>query len=86
MFAGWVSSECDTCGADTGCECLPDYMRTIRERTGLTRRQVAQAIGYKPSTVKNYEWTKTSKIYWEKFRLFIKEFYSDDLVKPCESK
>jgi hypothetical protein len=77
MFASWASNECDTCGADTGCENLPDYMRTIRNKTGLTRRQIANELGYKYSTVKKYEWCRTSSVYWVKFQVFIKEFYKD---------
>jgi len=74
MYSSWVSLECDTCGADTGYY-LSDDLRHIRERTGMTRKQIAKELGYSQATVKNYEWTKTSQVYLNKFKRFIEEFY-----------
>ena len=75
LFTSWTGMQCDTCGADSEYEYLPDYMRTIRENTGLTRRQISDKLGYKYSTVKKYEWCRTSSIYWKKFKIFIEDFY-----------
>ena len=75
VHADWVGSVCDTCGADTAWDNLPDYIREIRKKTGLTRKQIAEKLGYKHSTVKNYEFTKVTGIYWVKFKCFINDFY-----------
>lgn len=37
-----------------------------RERLGLTRRQMSEITGLKPSTIKRYEWVRCSKNYYEK--------------------
>ena len=77
MFVSWVGMDCDTCGADVSNENLPDYMREIRQKTGLTRRQIGEKLGYKYSTVKKYEWCRTSSVYWKKFKIFIEDFYKE---------
>jgi hypothetical protein len=80
MFHGWLNSNCDTCGADTGHENLPDYMHTIRKKTGLTRKQIGVELGYKYSTVKKYEFIRTSSVYWNKFKIFIEYFYKNKSI------
>ena len=74
MYASWTGSNCDTCKADS--EMYPsDLIRTVREATKLTREQIAKELGYKPSTVKKYEWTHPSNNYFKKFSEFILDFY-----------
>jgi len=75
VYTSCVGVECDTCGADFSHDNLPDLMRQIRQQTGLSRQEIAKELGYKPSTVKKYEWTRTSDVYWVKFRAFILQFY-----------
>ena len=80
MFVDWVGSKCDTCGADTAWEeNLAGFVRSIRQRTKLTRKEIAQAAGLKPSTIKSYEWKHPSRKYYDWFRGFIKEFYEKPL-------
>ena len=77
VYADWVGSVCDTCGADTAWDNLPDYMRSIREQSGLTRKEIAEKLGYQSSTVKNYEFTRVTETYWVKFKAFIADFYRE---------
>lgn len=74
VFLSWVGWNCDTCGFDSECY-LPDNIRRIREKTGLSRKDAAKIFGLKNSTLKNYEWTNPSKVFLTKFLIFIKEFY-----------
>ena len=76
MFMDWVGFVCDTCGADTAREGQGGFMRAIREKTGMTRKQFAERIGYKQSTIKSYEWNHPSKKYYDNFNEFIRGFYS----------
>ena len=71
----WVGAECDTCGADMADENTPDFMKNIRIKTGLTRRQIGKKLGYQYSTVKRYEYVEVSQVYWDRFIAFIREFY-----------
>lgn len=78
MFHDWVGCRCDTCGADTAWESdLAGFVRTIREKTKLSRKEIAKKAGIKPSTIKNYEWCIPSKKYFEWFKVFIKDFYRE---------
>lgn len=75
MYSGWNGSDCDTCGADTSHEYRSDFIRSIRERTGLSRKEIGEKSGLKSSTIKSYEWKMPSKKYYEWFKEFIKQFY-----------
>lgn len=75
FYPGWVSIHCDTCGADSE-RYRSDNCRIVRESMGLTRNQVAKALGYTRKTVKKYEWCDPSNIYWYKFKAFVADFYN----------
>lgn len=77
LYNGWNGSDCDTCGADTSHDYLPDYIRHIREATKLSRKEIAEKFGVKPSTIKSYEWKQPSKKYYVWFKKFIKQFYKE---------
>jgi transcriptional regulator with XRE-family HTH domain len=51
-------------------------MMAIRENMGLSRKELSGLIGYRPSTIKNYEFCNPSRAYWLKFKSFVKDFYS----------
>jgi len=72
LFVDWVGESCDTCGAmfyDNGWgRCL----MVVRERLGLTRKQLGTLIGYSGKTIKKYEWTHPSKRYSEVFKVFVR--------------
>ncbi len=75
MFSGYLGSNCHVCGNSTEYEYICDRIRIMREKTGLSRTEIAAKLGYTRATIKNYEWTKTSKVYIKKFKKFILEFY-----------
>jgi hypothetical protein len=75
LYFSWVGAECDTCGADYGNESLPGLVLSIRQKTGLSRRQIADQLGYKYSTIKKYEFVKCSFAYRDKLKIFITERY-----------
>lgn len=76
MYSDWVGASCDTCGADTAWEGdTAGFVRTIRERTKLSRKQIALRSGYKQSTIKSYEWKRPSQRYIKWLMMFIKGFY-----------
>jgi hypothetical protein len=76
LFTSWVGAECDTCGADYGYQSLPGIVRSIREHTGLTRRQIADELGYKYETIKTYEFVKCSYVYRDKISKFVTKLYA----------
>lgn len=77
-YIDWCGTSCDTCGAmDAGETYLSDYIREIRIRTGLSRKEIAVKAGLKPSTIKKYEWVHPSEKYHIWFKAFIKKFCED---------
>ena len=77
MFLDYCGFRCDTCGADTAWDGdLAGFVRTIRRKTKLTRKQISDKAGLKPATVKNYEWIHPSKKYFNWFKGFIKNHYA----------
>ncbi len=74
MFSDWVSSRCDTCGADTEGGLAYSY-RMARYKTGLTRRQFAEKMGLKPSTISSYDY-RPSACYLDKAQKFFREHFA----------
>ena len=64
---GWIGERCSACGSvySPFDDYASDIVRKRREKLGLTRRQIADKLGYKRTTIKNYEWVKPSKKYYE---------------------
>ena len=66
---GWVAMQCSNCKSYWELEStLPDIVRKIREKLKLSRWELFKLIGYKPSTIKTYEFTKCTLIYYEKMK------------------
>lgn len=63
---GWVGIRCSVCqkifDSENG---LPGIVRQRREIMKMTRRQIAEATGYKPSSVKRFELVRCTKSYAE---------------------
>ena len=70
----WVDSECGTCGLNTE-RYVGENLMVARRRMGLTRKQFGELIGYKPATVKKYEWTNPSSNYIRWCEKIIREHY-----------
>ena len=74
LFMDWCGATCDTCGAS-----FYDHsgftLRDIRLKLGMTRRELADTAGLKPSTIKRYEWCGPSKRYWEWMKWYTKFRY-----------
>ena len=78
LFSGWTGSDCSTCGVTLSEGVYQsDIVRTVREHTKLSRNEIAEKFGVKPSTIKSYEWKVPSKKYFEWFKVFIKHFYKE---------
>lgn len=76
FYMDWVGASCDTCGADTAWLCdgdLGGFIRSIRTRCGLSRKDVSDAYGCSTKTIKSYEWGKPSNRYYDWFVNYIKE-------------
>ncbi len=74
MFADWVSSRCDTCGADTEGGIAYSY-RIARYKTGLNRKQFAEKMGLKPSTISSYDFCPSAS-YLKKAQSFIRDHFA----------
>ncbi len=68
----WPSLNCTTCGYDSEYR---NPIKTMREITGLSRKDIALRTGLKASTIKKYEWCETSEKYLKWFKCFIREWY-----------
>lgn len=75
LYPTWVTLYCTTCGFDSEHYTV-DNIRIVRQNMGLTRKQIAKALGYKPSTVKHYEFVETSRVYWHKFKAYVAQHYN----------
>lgn len=87
MFSGWTGSNCDTCGVNLSEGIYQSgIVRTVREYTKLSRKEIAEKAGLKPSTIKSYEWKRPSKKYFVWFKEFIKQFYEENngFKKDCK--
>lgn len=75
MFLDYVSSMCDTCGADTAWlyEGRAGFIRSIRIHLKLTRKELADTYGCKVSTIKKYEYINPSNKYCEWFYGFVED-------------
>jgi len=79
MMPDWCGGHCDTCHADLSWDGdCSGMVRTVRQSAGLTRKQIADKAGLKPSTIKKYEWCWPSKRYWKWFISFVHQQYSID--------
>ncbi len=74
LFSDWVSSRCDTCGADMEGGIAYSH-RMARRRTGLTRKQFAEKMGLKPSTISSYDY-RPSFSYLYKAQKFFREHFA----------
>lgn len=62
--AHYIGMKCSVCGALTDMsESWPDIVVKRRERLKLTRRQMAEATGYRPSSIKRYEFVRCTRPY-----------------------
>lgn len=75
----WTGLYCGTCGFDGswGGD-LAGQVRSIREHTGLTRKEIAQRASLQPSTIKKYEWCWPSRHYYHWFINFIRHHYHEE--------
>lgn len=76
-LATWVCTWFkDCCGAQIHDE---DWMGSIakkrRELLKFDRKEMAAFTGYSPKTIKQYEWVKCSKAYFEKTEEIIRKNY-----------
>ena len=69
MLVSWCDATCDTCGANS--EDAGSSINAARHRVGMTRKQFADEIGVKPSTVSSYDYAP-SRVYVEKCRAFFR--------------
>ena len=61
---GWVGIRCSVCRkVSDGESGMPGIVRQRRELMKMTRRQIAEATGYKPSSVKRFEWVQCTRPY-----------------------
>lgn len=74
LYLGRPHASCDTCYAELDQHTVTNIL-IVRMNTGMSRKQIAEKLGYSKNTVKNYEFNKPSEIYIEKFISFITEFY-----------
>lgn len=75
--AGWIGIRCHLCrqvwDSDMWCGLIA---RRRREVMNLTRRQIAEKAGLKPSTIKRYEFVEISKAYYDFTAKLIQSHYS----------
>lgn len=64
---GWIEERCSNCGSVYSPFeiTMPDVVRKRRELFNLTRRQFGELIGYKPASVKRYEWVECTQRYFD---------------------
>jgi len=72
---GWVAIQCTNCKTYWELEyTLPDIVKKMREELKLSRWDLFKLTGYKPSTIKRYEFTICTIPYYRKIKeLFIKK-------------
>jgi hypothetical protein len=64
LYAGWVGMDCSTCRASF-CDHSGFTVRSVRDGLKMTRKELAEQAGLRPSTIKRYEWVHPSRKYWE---------------------
>jgi hypothetical protein len=75
----WVALRCIACGHQYSFdEGTRGIVTSQRRMLKLTRRQLGEKIGYKPSTIKKYEWTWPTKAYREKLNDLVREINATD--------
>ena len=66
---GYVAMQCTNCKTYWELEeTIPDIVKKIREKLKLTRWDLFKLTGYKPTTIKQYEFVKCSIPYYEKMK------------------
>lgn len=74
QYAGYTAVVCDKCGAgfDPFEATLPDVVRLQRETLKMSRKQVAEALGYSVKSVRYYENRRCSTPYYNKIKKLIR--------------
>lgn len=77
-YFGYCGVDCSTCKASYDSDdFMGRTMMAIRESMGFDRKQFSKLIGYKPKTIKTYEFVRWTRPYRNKFIAFVTEFYKD---------
>jgi len=67
LQATWFGALCGSCKHVFGPDnTIGDIAKQRRELIGLTRRQLGDIVGLKPSTIKTYEWGVCPEGYFKK--------------------
>lgn len=63
---GWLGEKCSNCDSvyNPFDITIPDIVRKRRELLGLTRKQMGELTGYSKYTIKQYEFVRCSKAYY----------------------
>ncbi len=78
-YFGWCGVDCSTCGASYDCDDFIGWsMQVIRQKLKLSRKELAEILGYAPSTVKKAEFVRVSKPYLKKFKEFVRLSYEQN--------
>ena len=66
----WLCCKIELCGEDF----MGSIVKKRREKIlKLNRKEMGKLTGYSPKTIKQYEWVKCSKQYFDKTTKFMKE-------------
>lgn len=74
---GWVESHCAGCNRYWSMDNPRGIVRQRRELLGLTRKQIAQKTGVAPRTVKEYENSVPSQVYWVRTWYLVKQHFQN---------
>lgn len=75
-LVGWTNAYCTTCMAQLTMGESPGHtVMSVREGMKMTRREIADHAGLKPSTIKKYEWVWPSRKYLEWLKKFTHRHY-----------
>ena len=74
QFVGYTDAICDKCGGsfDPFEDTIPDIIRKQRELLKMSRKQVADVLGFSVKSVRYYENHRCSRPYYEKIKQLIR--------------
>jgi hypothetical protein len=77
LFYGYISMDCDTCGASMSGQFVGHTLRQIRSHAGWSRREYSKISGYAIQTIRNNEFNATSRFYLACFKTNVVKFYNN---------
>lgn len=81
---GWLDCHCSGCGRYWSMDDPRGIVRQRRELLSLTRKQIAQKTGVSPRTVKEYENSGPSQVYWTRTWHLVKQHFQKAGVELLE--